>query len=152
MIATRKPAPGRLHRMDVRDARRLRDLVVDCERPASLARFWAVVLRWPPPVWDDEDLADLSRLGIESPEDDPSVFIDSGVDAMPRICFQRVPERKSAKNRLHLEVNVEGEREVEAFVALGATVHSRHEGHDGEHGWVVLLDPEGNEFCAVLLT
>ena len=45
-----------------------------------------------------------------------------------------------------------GEHEVAAFVALGASVHSRHEGHDGEHGWVVLRDPEGNEFCAVLLT
>ena len=137
--------------MDVRDARRLRDLTVDCAHPAPLARFWADVLRWPPPAWDDEDLADLARVGISDPEDDPVVFIHSGDVTRPRICFQQVPEAKLTKNRMHLDVNVDGLHEVESFVAAGARVLARHAGHDGEHDWVVLADPEGNEFCAVLL-
>ena len=136
---------------DPRRARRLRDLVIDCAHPAALARFWAAALRWPPPSWTGEDLAALRAMGVEDPEDDPTVFIVSGDPALPRLCFQRVPEAaapKVAKNRLHVDVNVDSEREVEALLTLGATVVARHPRYDG--GWVVLADPEGNEFCAVL--
>jgi hypothetical protein len=55
-----------------------------------------------------------------------------------------VPEPRPGKNRLHLDVNVEDQTEVVEFVRLGATVIAEHE------GWVVLADPEGNEFCAVV--
>jgi hypothetical protein len=129
---------------DPRRQRRWRDLVVDCERPAALARFWAAVLRWDPPIWDEQDLNDLADAGITDPEADPIVFIGEADLSRPRLCFQRVPEPRSCKNRLHLDVNVEDRAEVDAFVRLGATVISEHE------GWIVLGDPEGNEFCAVL--
>ncbi len=67
----------------------------------------------------------------------------------PRLLAQRVPEGKTAKNRLHLDVRVGGRDavavEVERLVALGATYHGTFD----EHGsyWAVLTDPEGNEFC-----
>lgn len=117
--------------------------MVDCAQPAALARFWAFVLKWPEPTWTAEDLSDLAKQGITSPEDDPVVFIAPHGETLPRLCFQRVPEGKSVKNRLHLDVNVD-EPEVSEFVQRGARVIER------QPHWVVLGDPEGNEFCAVL--
>ncbi|CAN5601905.1 hypothetical protein BH18ACT8_BH18ACT8_09030 [soil metagenome] len=72
------------------------------------------------------------------------MFIVEADPTRPRICFQLVPEPTTAKNRLHLDVNVDDRSEVDGFVRLGATVIAEHE------GWIVLADPEGNEFCAVL--
>lgn len=137
--------------VDPRRQRRWRDLVVDCAVPAPLARFWAAALRWDPPVWDEDDLADLRALGIDDPEGDPSVFIHSDNLALPRICFQKVPEAasaKSGKTRIHLDVNVDSPDEMAELVALGATVLAHHQGQEGD--WWVLTDPEGNEFCAVM--
>lgn len=133
---------------DPRRQRRLRDIVVDCAHPASLARFWADALRWPSPAWSAAELADLSSRGIDDPEADPVVFIDSGDHRMPRLCFQQVPEPKAGKNRLHLEVNVESRQEIDELVAAGATVLADRTA--GAHSWVLLADPDGNEFCAVL--
>ena len=129
---------------DPRRQRRWRDLVIDCDRPAPLARFWAAVLQWDPPVWDERDLRDLAAAGISDPEDDPSVFIVEVDPTRPRICFQRVSEPKQIKNRVHLDVNVDHRSEIDDFVRLGAVVLAEHD------GWIVLADPEGNEFCAVL--
>ncbi len=67
----------------------------------------------------------------------------------PRLLAQKVPEGKTAKNRVHLDVRVGGREavpaEVERLVALGATFHGTFD----EHGtyWAVMKDPEGNEFC-----
>lgn len=67
---------------------------------------------------------------------------------MPRVLFQRVPEAKTVKDRVHLDVRV-GPEHVEAeaarLVAAGAT--ELHRAGQGPHGWVVLADPEGNELC-----
>lgn len=62
----------------------------------------------------------------------------------PRVFFQRVPEAKTAKNRVHLDVDA-GLEAVDRLVALGAT--KVQEFKDAKGHWVVLLDPEGNEFC-----
>lgn len=86
----------------------------------------------------------MAAAGIDDPENDPTVYILDPDPTRPRICFQRVDEPKTAKNRLHLDVNVDGCGEVDALVRLGATVVAEHA------GWIVLADPEGNEFCAVL--
>ncbi|WP_090935099.1 VOC family protein [Nonomuraea jiangxiensis] len=68
----------------------------------------------------------------------------------PYLLFLRVPEGKSVKNRIHLDVNGTAGRsrdqEVERLVGLGATVYDDRRQPDGT-GWVVMLDPEGNEFC-----
>ena len=100
-------------------------------------------------MWTEADLAHLRARGVEDPEDDPVVFVSSADPAVPRICFQRVPEPKTGKNRLHLDINVTGEDGVHRLVDAGAEEIARHRAE--HHAWVVLADPEGNEFCAVLV-
>lgn len=67
---------------------------------------------------------------------------------LPRLLFQTVPEPKTVKNRMHLDIAVgpdEREAKVEALVAAGAT--RLWDGEQGPHMWVTMADPEGNEFC-----
>jgi hypothetical protein len=133
----------------------------DCADPGALARFWAAALGYviqPPPEGHDTWESFLSAIGV--PEEDwnsASGIIDpNGLG--PRLYFQRVPEGKTAKNRVHLDVNAGGGHDVpEAergsrvdaavgrLVSLGATRVREHE-ERGER-WVVMNDPEGNEFC-----
>ena len=123
----------------------LADIVFDCSHPASLARFWAAALddhRVAP--YDDAELARLASLGITSTEDDPTVLVEP-VGAGPRLWFQRVPEPKTTKNRVHLDLGAaDRRREVERLVELGATVVDDTSDH-----LTVLRDPEGNEFCVI---
>ena len=135
-------------------------VTMDCADPGRLAHFWAEALGYqlqPPPEgyasWEDF----LRAIGI--PEEDwnnTSAIVDPG-GAGPRLYFQRVPEAKSGKNRVHLDLNKttretppeEGRRmvdeEVERLTGLGATELYRRE-QNGEY-WVTMSDPEGNEFC-----
>ncbi|WP_329272124.1 VOC family protein [Streptomyces sp. NBC_01451] len=121
---------------------RLHDIVVDSAHPAPLARFWAAALDgYAIAPYDEAELARLRALGIDGPEDDPTVLLEP-LDGGPRLWVQRVPEPKRGKNRLHLDLTAPDlAAELDRLTALGATVLSRHEAH------VVLLDPEGNEFC-----
>jgi hypothetical protein len=112
---------------------RFYELVIDCSDPLSLAPFWAEALGYE--IGElEEDVA-----SIEHPDDDG-----------PAICFQRVPESKQGKNRVHFDLNVEDdelESAVERLKALGAKQVDVGQGLD--RSWVVLADPEGNEFCIV---
>ncbi len=128
-------------------------VAIDCADPAALSRFWAEVLGYvlnPPPEGHDSWESWLSAMGVpESEWNSASALIDPE-GAGPRIYFQRVPEGKAGKNRLHLDVRVGGGRagigsEADRLVALGASVVGEKE----ERGelWVVMQDPEGNEFC-----
>lgn len=122
----------------------LHDLVIDCAYPAALARFWASALDGHAVApYDDEELARLRSQGIDDPEDDPTVLVaPSG--AGPRLWFQRVPEPKTAKNRVHLDLLADDvDAEVERLVALGASVVA----DQPNESLIVLADPEGNEFC-----
>jgi len=121
----------------------LRDVVVDCAHPASLARFWAAVLDgYEIAPYTEEELERLRSNGIDDPEDDPTVLLERGDGGVPRIFFQLVPEGKVAKNRMHLDLAAdEIDVEVARLVALGAQVAAEH------GGLVTMLDPEGNEFC-----
>jgi hypothetical protein len=121
----------------------LRDIIFDCRRPASLARFWAMVLDgYAVAPYDDEERARLRTMGVNDPEDDPSVLVEPPDDGAPRLFFNRVPEPKTVKNRVHLDVRApDRDAEVARLVAAGATEVGRHE------NWVVMADPEGNEFC-----
>jgi predicted enzyme related to lactoylglutathione lyase len=107
------------------------EVVFDCADPAALAGFWHEVLGGSDPVTRNEGWA----------------FFDSPTGL--RIAFQRVPEGKSAKNRLHLDVAVDDVADgAEAAVRLGATmVGAIHT--DSAGSFQVLLDPEGNEWCVV---
>ncbi|MFC4011418.1 VOC family protein [Nonomuraea purpurea] len=118
----------------------LHDVVIDCRHPASLARFWAAALDgYAVAPYDEEELARLRANGIDDPEDDPTVLVEGGP---PRLFFQRVPERKIVKNRLHLDLRADDlDAEIARLTGLGATVLATYD------DWVVLADPEGNEFC-----
>lgn len=142
-------------------------LTVDCAEPGRLVAFWAEALGYavePPPggaaTWDDY----WRSIGVPEDELDPHRdSADSLVDPDgrgPRIWFQRVPEPKRGKNRLHLDLKVGGGRdvpigvrrtrvdaEVRRLAALGATVLRMGEVGEVDHYFVVLQDPEGNEFC-----
>lgn len=123
----------------------LHDIVVDCRHPASLARFWTATLTdYAVAPYDEAELARLRANGIDDPEDDPTVLAERADGGGPRLFFQRVPEPKSVKNRVHLDLRADDpEAEVRRLVGLGAHVFAEHP------GLVVLTDPEGNEFCVL---
>jgi catechol 2,3-dioxygenase-like lactoylglutathione lyase family enzyme len=134
----------------------------DAADPGALAGFWCEVLGYeldaPPPGFDTWDAA-LEAWGVpESERNTASACHDPGGNG-PRLFFQRVPEGKTAKNRVHLDVRaapgLQGdermaalEAECERLVGLGATRLQRHEpAPPMDAGHIVLQDPEGNEFC-----
>ena len=136
-------------------------IVFDANDPARLADFWALTLGYiiqPPPEgfgsWDDW----AQSMGIpEENWNDARALVDPDGTG-PRLFFQKVPEGKTAKNRVHLDVNAGGshetptderrirvDAEVERLIAAGASLIGPME-QRGDY-WVVLGDPEGNEFC-----
>jgi hypothetical protein len=124
---------------------RIHDVVFDCHRPAPLARFWAAVLDgYDIAPYDDAEIERLRSIGIDDVEDDPGVLVEArGVG--PRLYFQLVPESKVVKNRMHLDLRCDDlEAETARLAALGAEVLTATGPGDE---WVVLTDPEGNEFC-----
>ena len=142
-------------------------LVVDCPDPARLVRFWVEALHYrvePPPGGHETWNAYWRSIGVPEDELDPtgdgsdSIVDPDGVG--PRIWFQPVPEAKTVKNRLHLDLKVSGGRdvpldvrrsrvdaEVERLVGLGASVLRVLSTEGLDHYGVVMQDPEGNEFC-----
>jgi hypothetical protein len=129
----------------------------DCADPHAQAAFWAQVFG--SIVEDHSELVDrLIADGIMPAEDritvnGRSAFRDvaacgDGTGAEPRLFFQRVPEEKVAKNRVHLDIHVDNNRkdaEVERLTQLGAELIETHS--DRGPLTYVLRDPEGNEFC-----
>jgi hypothetical protein len=132
----------------------------DCADPRALSLFWCEVLgyEFPPPPPGFESWDAFSESLPEAQRNSASACVDPH-GAGPRLFFQRVPEGKSAKNRLHLDVRAapgfEGddrmaalEVECERLLALGATRVERHEpAPPMSGGFLVMQDPEGNEFC-----
>jgi hypothetical protein len=138
-------------------------LVIDCADPGPLVRFWAAALGYvpPPPPAGHDSWADWYR-SVGVPEDEIGDGIDRLIDptgAGPSLWFQIVPEPKTVKNRLHLDLLVAGrgtpiaerrrivDAEVERLVGLGATIVHVFDGDVSDHYGVTLSDPEGNEFC-----
>jgi Glyoxalase-like domain len=138
-------------------------LVIDCADPEPLARFWAAALGYvfePPPA----GFADWNEYwrDVGVPEDELGLGDDLIVDPdrrRPRIWFQVVPERKTIKNRLHLDIHVSGGRavplevrrqrvdaEAQRLVGLGATIAKVLFEEEIDHYGVAMRDPEGNEF------
>jgi hypothetical protein len=134
----------------------------DCTDPAGLAAFWAEALGYrlqdPPEGFASWEQA-LEAMGVP-PErrNDASAVVDPGGRG-PRLFFQRVPERKQTKNRVHLDVRATPglesgarmaalEAEAERLVGHGATRLRRYEPTPPlDAGHIVMADPEGNEFC-----
>jgi len=124
---------------------RLTECVVDCADPATLARFWAAVLDWVV-VDESEGLAEIGPVVLSDQQQLDA--IRSG-PVTPTLLFLQVPEGKTVKNRLHLDVSPidsDQEREVARLEALGAR---RTDLAPPGASWVVLADPEGNEFCVL---
>ncbi len=119
------------------------ELAIDCADPVGLAAFWCAVLDYE--VQDDDEDDGIVIIG--------SPLVPEGKNRVgpvpPALTFARVPEGKTVKNRLHLDVNPtdrEQDDEVRRLLDLGA----RHaDVGQGDASWVVLVDPEGNEFCVL---
>jgi hypothetical protein len=136
-------------------------IVFDCADPASLGAFWADALGYveqPPPEGFTSWVTFLDEIGVPADQRNSAYAVVDPDGSGPRIFFQKVPEGKTVKNRVHVDLNVGGERgtaledrktrieaETERLVAAGASVV----GPKSERGeyWVVMRDPEGNEFC-----
>lgn len=139
-------------------------IVFDCADPAAQARFWAEALAYEPPLPPDGfgSWEDWLRARAVPPEEwgRASALVDpEGIG--PRLYFQRVPEGKTAKNRVHIDVHVTKgsdlspderrarlQAEVERLKALGAS-DGRGPMEELSTYWVRMNDPEGNEFCVV---
>lgn len=137
-------------------------LVVACADPDAQCRFWAEALGYvvePPPDGFDSWNDYWRDFGLDEDVDGDDRLIDPD-GAGPRIWFQHVPEAKTIKNRLHLDIPASGGRDVPLaerrgrvdalvaeLVALGATSILVHDGESLDHYAATLQDPEGNEFC-----
>jgi hypothetical protein len=132
-------------------------VAIDCKDPHALVRFWAAVMDYT--VEDHSELINsLIAAGQVTRED--TVEVDGKLHFAtasacsdptgngPRLLFQVVPEPKTVKDRIHLDLHFGEDRrdaEVERIIALGAT--KLWDGEQGPQRWVTLADPEGNEFC-----
>ena len=106
---------------------------MDCNDPGKVAAFWSEALGWA--VQESDGVLWMSASGAPFPD--------------MLLVFVAVPEAKSVKNRVHLDVNPVGcdrDHEVARLVALGARPVDVGQ---GDPSWVVLADPEGNEFCVL---
>jgi predicted enzyme related to lactoylglutathione lyase len=111
----------------------LHHIVIDTHDLPGLARFWAAVLDW-------KILSEREREVVVGPHENAPVGL----------CFMPVTDRKTVKNRLHLDLTpgpAGRDAEVERIVALGA--RRVDIGQTGDESWTVLADPEGNEFCVI---
>ena len=113
---------------------RIQCLCIDALDPTALGGWWANALGWRITHQEDDEVA------LEPPEGSP----EDGVS--PDLLFLRVPEDKAVKNRLHIDLRpTDQTAEVARFEELGA--RRVDIGQSGDVSWVVLADPEGNEFC-----
>jgi predicted enzyme related to lactoylglutathione lyase len=111
----------------------LRHITVDTHDALATATFWAA----------------LTGYTLDEESDAEEALLSPPFENAPAMLFITVPDDKSVKNRLHLDIQPPtGTRDefVERMLALGATVHEDHRKPDGT-GWVTMRDPEGNEFC-----
>jgi hypothetical protein len=133
-------------------------VTVDCLHPHDLADWWAEALGWQVEPQDEAFIRRMVAAGAAVESDTTEhrgalvwrigAAITSPDAGRPRVLFQLVPESKTVKNRVHLDVRVGAEQqesEVVRLLGLGATELWR--GSQGPYSWVTMADPEGNEFC-----
>jgi hypothetical protein len=133
-------------------------VTIDSTAPHDLADWWAEALGWQVEPQDESFIRRTVDSGAAAESDTTrhngalvwkiGAALTSPEPGRPRMLFQAVPEPKSGKNRLHLDVRVGAERreaEVARLLAMGATELWR--ASQGPYEWATLADPEGNEFC-----
>jgi predicted enzyme related to lactoylglutathione lyase len=105
---------------------------IDCSDAVALRAFYCEALRYEPHGEAGQYASCIPGAGAVG----------------PKLVFQQVPEPKSVKNRMHLDLVVDDiEAEAARWTALGATRVSTHPVREAGYGWIVMLDPEGNEIC-----
>lgn len=135
-------------------------VTVDCADPHALADWWAETLGWQVEPQDEAFIRQMISAGHAAESDTmvhhgalvwkegAAIRHPDGTGGAPRVLFQLVPEAKSGKNRLHLDVRIgtdDVRTAIAGLTARGAKV--QHLGQQGPNPWVTLTDPEGNEFC-----
>ena len=133
-------------------------VTIDCAGPHELADWWAEALGWQVEPQDEAFIRRMVDAGHATESDTTrhrgalvwktGAAINSPEPGRPRVLFQLVPEPKTVKNRVHLDVRVGDDRreaEVARLVALGAT--ELYRAAQGPLRWATMADPEGNEFC-----
>jgi len=132
------------------------DLTLDCANPARLAAFWKLALGYedePPPAPFATREEWLKEYGDPGDTADDGAWLHDATGNGPRLSLLRVPEPKTAKNRLHIDIRVAGPGSADErwaritqsagrLTAAGATSLREYPG-----GHIVMADPEGNEFC-----
>jgi hypothetical protein len=139
-------------------------ITIDCTDPARVSRFWQLALRYvespPPEGWDTwEDW--FRHFGVPEEEWDDGASLCDPDEVLPNISLQKVPEPRTVKNRLHLDLQVSGGRHLpqdvrerrirehgDKLIAAGATV-VREVVENGRLDHLWMADPEGNDFCVV---
>jgi predicted enzyme related to lactoylglutathione lyase len=117
---------------------RIQCITIDCIDPRRVAEFWAAALDWK--ITESDDVEVVIELLDGSPE----------VGRIPDILFLKNPDKKQVKNRLHLDLRpLDQDAEVARLEALGATRIEIGQSDYAETTWVVMADPEGNEFCVL---
>ncbi|QES53555.1 glyoxalase [Streptomyces venezuelae] len=114
----------------------VRHITFDALDPYRVAEFWSAVTGF--------------TMHPDDVEGDDEVLLEPGRPGVPGLLFIRVPDAKSVKNRVHLDIQPPtGTRDetVERLIGLGAKLVDDRRDADGVMGWVVLADPEGNELC-----
>ena len=136
-------------------------VTIDCRDPHVLAEWWAETLGWSVEPQDEAFIRSMIEKGHATTtdttehrgalvwRDSVAIFHEgSSEGTRSRIYFQAVPEPKTVKNRVHLDVRTHGDDPVpirQRLIARGAT--ELYAASQGGHSWVTMADPEGNEFC-----
>jgi Glyoxalase-like domain len=112
-------------------------VVIDANDPKALAQWWSEALRWP--------------ITFDEPEEVVVEPLGDLEDSVPALVFGLVPEPKTGKNRIHLDLATSADEDQAAIVArlLAAGATRADVGQTGDETWEVLADPEGNEFCVL---
>jgi hypothetical protein len=134
-------------------------VTVDCAEPHVLADWWAEALGWDVEPQDEGFIRSMIEQGHATEAETTrhngrlvwatgaAIRHPDGLERAPRLLFQQVPEAKTGKNRVHLDLRTGDDRDavVRRLLDNGAT--HLHDGRQGPHSWVTLADPEGNELC-----
>lgn len=135
-------------------------VVLDASHPHDLAYWWADALGWEVEPSDEAFIRRMIAEGYASEDDTTThrgvlvwkegaaIRHPEGLTRAPRLLFQLVPEPKTVKNRMHLDLRIgddDVQNVVDRLTTAGATF--LHTGQQGPHSWVTITDPEGNELC-----
>jgi hypothetical protein len=138
----RAPAAGGVHILEVTMTVRIASVTFDCADALTVGRFWSAAVGRP---LDPKPSSDFATIGFVGRRDKVG-WAPVERDNDPTWIFAKVPEPKTAKNRMHLDLMAaDPEAEVARLVELGATRVA--DINEYGYAWTVMADPEGNEFC-----